>query len=111
MIEHYSFGSIKIDGKSYSHDVIVAGGKVKSWWRNTSHEVSINDLDPILEEKPKTVIFGTGESGVCRVFPETVGYLEEQGIKVLTFETPEAVREFNLHINDPGMVGAFHLTC
>ena len=111
MIEHYSFGLIKIDGKEYSHDVIVAGSKVKSWWRNTSHEVTINDVRPILEEKPKLVIFGTGESGVCEIFRETIEYLEKQGIKVLTFRTPEAVKEFNLRIKEPGLVGAFHLTC
>ncbi len=111
MIEHYSFGSIKIDGKSYSHDVIVSGKKVKSWWRNTSHEVTINDVDPILEEKPKQIIFGTGESGVCRVFQETIDYLEKQGIKVLVTPTPEAVKEFNQRISEAGIVGAFHLTC
>ena len=111
MIDRYRFGSITIDGKEYSHDVIVAGKKVESWWRNTSHEVNLNDVEPILKEKPKLVIFGTGESGVCKVFPETAEYLEKQGIKVLTFETPEAVKEFNLRINDPGTVGAFHLTC
>lgn len=111
MINSYHFGSIVIDGKEYSHDVIVCGSKVKSWWRNTSHEVTMNDLEPILEEKPKLVIFGTGASGVCEVFPETVEYLEKQDIKVLVFQTPEAVKEFNRRIKETGMVGAFHLTC
>jgi hypothetical protein len=111
MIEQYSFGRIKIDGKEYPHDVIVAGKKVKEWWRNTSHEVSLNDLEPILEEKPKLVIFGTGESGVCRVFQETIEYLEKQSIKTLVLKTPEAVEEFNRRISEKGVVGAFHLTC
>jgi hypothetical protein len=111
MIDSYHFGSIKIDGKEYTHDVIVAGNKVKSWWRNTSHEVTINDVEPILEEKPALVIFGTGESGVCRVFQETIEYLERQGIKNLVLKTPEAVEEFNRRISEKGVVGAFHLTC
>lgn len=111
MIERYSFGSIKIDGKSYSHDVIVSGKKVKSWWRNTSHEVTLNDVEPILEERPKSVIFGTGESGVCRVFQETIEYLEKQNIKVLVAPTPEAVEEYNRRVAETGLVGAFHLTC
>ena len=111
MIDHYSFGSIKIDGKSYSHDVIVSGKKVKDWWRNASHEVAINDVEPILAEKPKTVIFGTGASGVCEVFDETIKYLEKLGIKVLIFQTPEAVKEFNRRLAEAGVVGAFHLTC
>lgn len=40
MIEHYSFGSITIDGKEYTHDVIVSSGKVKSWWRATLYKTS-----------------------------------------------------------------------
>lgn len=111
MIEHYSFGSIKIDGKTYTHDVIVSGKKVKSWWRNTSHEVAVNDVEPILEEKPKLIIFGTGESGICRVFQETIEFLEKQGIEVSIFLTPEAVEEFNRRLSETGIVGAFHLTC
>lgn len=111
MIDRYTFGSITIDGKEYIHDVIICGRKVKSWWRNTSHEVTLNDVEPILDEKPKLVIFGTGASGVCEVFPETVKHLEKQGIKVLVFQTPEAVKEFNRRLSELGVVGAFHLTC
>lgn len=111
MIEHYSFGSIRIDGKNYSHDVIVTGSKVKTWWRATSHEVNINDADPILEEKPKLIIFGTGATGIMEVLPETEKYLEEQGIKVLISKTADAVKEFNQRMKEAGVVGAFHLTC
>jgi hypothetical protein len=112
VICHYSFGNINVDGKEYTHDVIVSGRTVKEWWRNTSHEVSINDVAPVLDEKPQLVIFGTGASGVCRVFPETIEYLEKQGIKALVYHTPEAVKEFNrLSVAQGGVVGAFHLTC
>ena len=111
MISHYSFGSITIDGKKYEHDVIVSGSKVKSWWRTTSHEVSINDLDPILEEKPKLIIFGSGAAGVMKVLAESEDYLEKQGIKLLISKTGEAVKEFNRRGSEAGAVGAFHLTC
>jgi hypothetical protein len=111
VIDRYSFGSITINGKEYTHDVIVSGDKVKTWWRNTSHEVTINDVEPILEEKPKTIIFGTGASGVCEVFPQTIEYLEKQKIEVLVMMTPVAVKEFNERSPRPWVVGAFHLTC
>ena len=111
MIEHYTFGSIKIDGKNYSHDVIICGSKVDSWWRNTSHEVSINDLDPILKNNPKTIIFGTGAMGVMKVLPETEEYLKSQGIKFSINRTGDSVKEFNLAAQEPGTVAALHLTC
>jgi len=111
MIEHYSFGSIIINGKKYSQDVIISGIKVKSWWRATSHEVSINDLDPIFEEKPKLIIFGSGAVGAMKVLSETEEYLERQGVKFLISKTGEAVKEFNQRLSERGVVGAFHLTC
>ena len=111
MIDHYSFGSITINGKSYSQDVIVSSAGVKSWWRSTSHEVNINDVDSILEEKPKFIIFGTGAAGVMKVAAETEDHLEKQGIKVLVKKTADAIKEYNLRQNETGVVGAFHLTC
>ena len=111
MIEHYAFGSIKIDGKSYSHDVIVSGKTVESWWRNTSHEVLVNDLEQILKENPKFIIFGTGAMGVMKVLPETEEYLKDHGIKFSINRTADSVKEFNLSAQEPGTVTAFHLTC
>ncbi|MEE8637926.1 MAG: MTH938/NDUFAF3 family protein [Candidatus Margulisiibacteriota bacterium] len=111
MISHYSFGSITIDGKKYEHDVIVSSSGVKSWWRATSHNVSMNDLDPILSEKPKLVIFGTGAAGVMEVAGESEDHLEEQQIKVVIKKTADAIKEYNLRQSEPGVVGAFHLTC
>ena len=111
MISHYSFGSITIDGKKYEHDLIISSSGIKSWWRATSHNVSINDLDPILYEKPKLVIFGTGAVGVMEVAGESEDYLKEQGIKVLIKKTADAVKEYNLRQGEAGVVGAFHLTC
>ncbi|MFH1347419.1 MAG: Mth938-like domain-containing protein [Candidatus Margulisiibacteriota bacterium] len=111
MIDSYSFGSITIDGKEYSHDVVVSGSNVKFWRRATSHEVTINDLAPILEEKPKLIVFGTGASGIMKVMPETEEYLNQQGIKFEIMMTGEATSEFNRLSAEPGVVGAFHLTC
>lgn len=111
MIEHYDFGSIRIDGKEYSHDVIISGNSVNSWWRATSHEVSINDLDPILKQNPKFIIFGTGAMGVMKVPPETEEYLNSKGIKFSINRTAESVKEFNLHGQETGAVAALHLTC
>ncbi len=111
MIDHYSFGSITINKKNYSHDVIVSGAKVKSWWRAASHEVNINDLDAILEENPKTIIFGSGAAGVMKVLSSSEEYLTKRGIKVQIKKTAEAVSEYNRRLAEPGIVAALHLTC
>lgn len=111
MINSYSFGSISINGKSYSHDLIISAAKVKSWWRATSHEVNIKDLDPILEEQPQTIVFGTGAAGVMRVLPATTEYLTKRGIRTVILRTEKAVKEYNQRISEQGIVAALHLTC
>ncbi len=53
-IENYQFGRITIEGRTYTSDVIISpDGVNNSWWRETGHEVSINDLGPILEADPE----------------------------------------------------------
>jgi hypothetical protein len=111
MISRYSFGSITIDRKEYSHDVIISAAKVKSWWRDTSHEVNIKDLDPILEEHPQAIIFGTGAAGMMRVLSETLDYLTKRGIKSVVLKTADAVKEYNRRVSENGVVAALHLTC
>ncbi len=111
MIDHYEFGSITIDGKKYDHDVIIFKGEIRSWWRETSHNVSIKDIENLAEEKPKTIIFGTGASGVMKISSEAENYLKQNGIKVLKFHTSDAARKFNELSANPSVAAAIHLTC
>lgn len=108
-IENYSFGSITVDGKSYSHDLIVFKN-ITDWWRATSHNVSINDIDNLVLQKPKTIIFGTGASGVMRVPQETIDYIEKEGVQVIVLRTAEAAKKYNEMASDD-VAAALHLTC
>lgn len=111
MIEDYNFGKIKIDGKEYTHDLIVSGDGIDSWWRTDSHWVGIEDVKKIIEDKPKTVIFGTGYSGIMEVPKETKNYLEKLGIEVIIEPTKKACDTYNKLFENPGVVAALHLTC
>jgi len=111
MIESYSFGQIKIDGKDYKHDVIVHKRVVKSWWRVSGHEVGLRDIEEIMEEKPQIVIFGTGATGQMRVTKEVEELLKESGIEIIKINTNEAVLQFNELSKTKDVLGAFHLTC
>jgi len=111
MIDHYEFGTITIDGKRYDHDVIIFKGEIRSWWRETSHNVSIKDIESLAKERPKTIIFGTGASGVMKVSTEAEDYLRQNGIKVLMLKTGDAVKKFNELSADPSVAAAIHLTC
>ncbi|MEW6095812.1 MAG: MTH938/NDUFAF3 family protein [bacterium] len=111
MVEGYSFGQIKIDGKEYKHDVIVHKRVVKSWWRVSGHEVGLRDIEDIIEEKPQVVIFGKGSSGLMRVTKEVEEFLKESEIQIIQATTDEAVIKFNELSKTKDVLGAFHLTC
>ncbi|MEW6214996.1 MAG: MTH938/NDUFAF3 family protein [Nitrospirota bacterium] len=111
-IEHYSFGKITIDGKTYTSDVIIYPGRVdSSWWRKEGHSLHIVDLTDIINAKPEILIIGTGYSGVMVVPRETLIYLESKGIEVHVERTGKAVELFNKLQKDKVVIAALHLTC
>ncbi len=112
-IESYRFGSIKIDGKVYMRDVIIFPDKVLSpWWRKMGHNLSISDLNEVIEYNPDLLIIGTGAYGVMQVPDSTLESLRERDIKVKVLKTGEAVKNYNEGIEKGvNVVACLHLTC
>jgi hypothetical protein len=111
-IEHYSFGRITIDGKTYTSDVIIYPGRVdSSWWRKEGHYLQVVDLVDVINAKPEVLIIGTGYSGVMVVPKETVSHLESKGIEVHVARSEKAVEIFNKLQKEKLVIAALHLTC
>lgn len=111
-IEHYSFGSITVDGKTYTSDVIIYPGRVdSSWWRKEGHNLHIVDLTDVINAKPQVLVIGTGASGLMKVPKETLSHIESKGIEVHVERTDKAVELFNKLQKDKTVIAAFHLTC
>jgi len=120
MIEEYYFGSITIDGKTYNHDVEVRWtGEVLKWWRRESHVIDVEDVKRAVEQKPDTIIIGTGESGIAEVTEGTQKFIKEKGIKLIIDLTEQATKTFNIIKEESEeeegrqrrVIGLFHLTC
>jgi len=111
-IDHYSFGSITINGKTYTSDVIIYPDSVDpSWWRKEGHYLRPVDLDKALSTKPDLLIIGTGYSGVMVVPEETILFIKSNGIEVLVERTEKAAELYNTLSKDRKVVAALHLTC
>jgi hypothetical protein len=111
MINSYSFGNIIIDGKSYSNDVIIyPGGIHKNWFRREGHVLCLDDIQEYLGEGCKTLIMGTGASGMVRILPEVEDFCNRSNIELIACPTAKAIELFN-NSNANTTVGAFHLTC
>ena len=120
MIEEYHFGSITIDGKTYTEDIEVRWtGEVLKWWRSESHIIDVEDIKRVVKENPDTIIIGTGEAGIAKVTEEAQNFIQKKGIKLIIDKTEEAIRTFNVIIEksqeEEGkprkVIGLFHLTC
>ena len=76
-LEDYSFGRLVIDGDEHRRDVIVLPGRVVAdWWRRDGHSLQIEDLEPVLDELPPTLIVGCGAQG--RLTPDPGADISEK---------------------------------
>ena len=113
-IDSYSFGSIQIDGKDYSMDVILLGGDVNSpWWREAGgHVYAVEDFEESAGAAPEVVVLGTGYFGRVKVLDETIEALAEAGSEVVVERTGGAVECFNRFAEEGrDVAAALHLTC
>lgn len=112
-INDYSFGKIVVNGKEYRNDLKIFPDKVKSdWWRKKGHELHVEDILDVIEEKPDILIVGKGSSGLMKVLPSTKRELREDGIKIIALPTSKAVEKYNEYRNSgKKVIGVFHLTC
>ena len=112
MIESYSFGHIVIDGQGYESDVIIYPDRVEAdWWRKQGHLLVPEDLGAVVAEEARTLIVGTGRSGLMQVLPETLEFLETKGFEVIVQRTGEACPTYNRLSERGGVIAALHLSC
>jgi hypothetical protein len=112
MIDSYKFGHINIDGKEYTNDVIILpAGLMDNWWRRSGHELSIKDIQPVLDARPEVLVVGTGASGMMTVLPEVKDTLADKGIELIVKSTEEACKAFNELSGTRKAAAALHLTC
>ena len=112
MIELYSFGLIKINGKTYSNDLIIFSDHVKAnWWRKKGHKLHPDDISEIIDEKVELLIVGTGAYGKMKIPTKTRQFIESYDIELIVKDTEKACITFNEMINSKKVAAALHLTC
>jgi hypothetical protein len=111
-IESFTFGSITIEGKNYTSDVVVYPDRVEtSWVREEEHRPQIREFADIVKFEPEILIIGTGYAGVLSIPGQIRNYLTSKGIDVRVDKTKQAIEMFNdLHEKEK-VVAALHITC
>lgn len=113
MIENYQFGKIVVAGNTYTSDIkIINGGVTPEWWRKSGHSVRIDDVNDLLEIKPKYLIIGKGKPGLMKADEQLRSRLQDLDIELIEEPTAKAAEIFNQLMGKGETVAAgLHLTC
>jgi len=113
--DKFSFGSIRIDGSTYEHDVVIDRGEVSKRKKKPSKKFrdEFGHTPLSIEEKIpwecRQLVIGTGAHGNLPVMSEVQREAERRKIKLLTLPTIEALKVLE---QDPkGTNAILHVTC
>jgi hypothetical protein len=112
--EDFCFGSIRIDGVTYEHDVLIDRGQVRKRKKKPSKKfreafghtpVSTEESIPW---KCKRLVIGTG-TGALPVMDEVRRAAERRHVELLMLPTVEAIEELRKNPQDTNAI--LHVTC
>lgn len=79
-IDSTEFGSITIEGKRYSHDVVVSyKGKIEKGWLQTRHLINEKEFLEFLKEDPEVIVIGNKNATIT---VEADVYLPEKKVVI-----------------------------
>ena len=115
-IEAFSFGSIRIDGIAYEHDVVIDNGQVRKRKKEPSKKFrdAFGHTPLSIEEKIpwrscSRLVIGTGTTGALPVMEEVKSEARRRKIDLAIMPTAEAIKELR---RSPRRTNAIlHLTC
>ncbi len=112
--EEFSFGSIRIDGVTYEHDVVIDRGKIRRRKKKPSKKFreAYGHTPLSLEEeipwKCKRLVIGAG-TGALPVMEEVKREAKRRKIKLVVLPTAEAIETLK---QEAGQTNAIlHVTC
>jgi hypothetical protein len=113
--EAFEFGSIRIDGITYEHDVVVDRGevrqrkkKVSKPFRDTFGHTPLS-VEEKIPWKCRRLVIGTGAQGALPVMDEVKQEAQRRRIEVLSLPTPKAIEALNKGARNTNAV--LHVTC
>jgi hypothetical protein len=112
--EKFSFGSIRIDGVTYEHDIVIDDGHVRKRKKEPSKKFreAFGHTPLSIEEdipwKCRRLIIGTG-TGALSVMEEVKQEAKRRKIKLFILPTVEAIEELKQHPERTNAI--LHVTC
>ena len=116
-IDQTQFGSVTIDGKGFTHDVIIRlGGEVEKRKKKlskavygTSHTISLAEARHVHQKGAARLLVGAGQYGTVTLSQEAAAYFKRQRCQVELLPTPEMIPVWNRA--EGAVIGLVHVTC
>ena len=114
-IENFSFGSIRIDGVTYEHDVVIDGDEISKRKKKASKRfrAELGHTPLSVEEKIpwncRRLVIGTGAYGKLPVMTELKHEAERRKVELVIVPTAAAIEE--LPREKKGTNAILHVTC
>ena len=114
-VDHFTFGSIEIDGEVHQHDVVVDQGRVRKRKKGPSkalqHGFGHTPLS-VAEDIPwecRKLVVGTGASGALPVMDEVREEARRRHVELVAVPTREAIEMLQGEPKDTNAI--LHVTC
>jgi hypothetical protein len=114
-IDGFTFGSIRIDGVDYEHDVVIVRGRVRKRKKNASKPFrDAFGHTPLSTEEDipwdcRRLVVGTGASGALPVMDEVTAEAVRREVTLVRVPTREAIRVLEADPEDTNAI--LHVTC
>jgi hypothetical protein len=112
--EAFSFGSIRVDGVTYEHDVVIDHGQIRKRKKKASKKYRDqfgHTPVSVEEELPwdcRRLVIGTG-TGALPVMDEVRREADRRHVTLSILPTAEAIEELKQHPRDANAI--LHVTC
>jgi hypothetical protein len=113
--EGFSFGSIRIDGVTFEHDVVIDRGEVRERKKKPSKRFREEfghtplSVEEAIPWKCRRLLVGTGAYGKLPVMDEVKLEAERRKIELLIFPTAQAIEALKKAPDDTNAI--LHVTC
>jgi hypothetical protein len=111
----FKFGSVQIDGKTYEHDLVIDGGRIRKRKKKPSKSFrSSFGHTPLstAEDIPwacQRLVVGTGANGALPVMEAVKLEAQTRHVELLVFPTAQAIDELARGDKDTNAI--LHVTC
>ena len=111
-----AFGEIEVEGKRYTHDVVIDAGKVSKRVKKASKTYRDQfghtplSVDEEIPWGGRRLIVGTGQSGSLPIMPGVWEEAERRGVEIVAAPTEEALRLLD-DLAAEDVCAVVHVTC